>query len=955
MNNHYTQSLFTRKWQSLVALVFLTAISFSSYSQVNKSVTANVLDPEGKGAPGISVKLVSDVDSVMTSTDNNGYFTLSNVKGTTFKITLTSITYDTVYYNGQFEAGKTSLLLPPFTLKMRSNLLADVDLRLQAQIVVKEDTLEYDAKNLKLREGAVAEDALKRLDGVEVDKDGNVTARGEAVTRVRVNGKDYFGGDLKAATKNLPAEIIEKLQIIDDYGDMANITGIRTGDPERILNIQIDPRFNRGEFGNFKAGGGTEDRYQASATMSIKRNNLELGFMGNVNNVNAQMFDFNVQGGGARRGGGGGGGMGGGGMGGFGGGGSGLTNTNSFGVNYRQDVNENLTMYGDYSYGYTNNATLSNNINNYIAEQLEEIRRNESGARSYSHRFSYNVEYKPTDVDYFKLTPTLRIQDRRNTGLIGSDNSLNGVLENRTNTNSFSNNLAPNYGVSGLYNRRLSDNGRNLFFNFSANTSSTEQDEERIQETSFVNPQEDQEVYIRSLVDLQNKSFNGGASVAYTEPLSQFMNWEFSYDYNISNYNNRRFDNALDLAGQQIEDDEIFIGNRIFDYSFQTHRFGTNLRYRSDKIIYSIGASVQPSLLSGDASIQDQTFNVHRKALNFAPIARFEYKFSRTKNLTFNYSGRSNEPSFSQLQPFTDYSNRNSPVTGNPDLNPEFRHEVRLNFNNFDQVTGRQFMVGMSGNTVQDRIVSNRSVRLDPQLGVINETSYLNTDGYYQGNLYYNYAYPLFNKTFVPSYGGFSRYENGVSFNQDKKIESQNFMIAQTIRMRYIPTEKLELSPGITYSYNNTQNSNMGNRGTGNTEITQWQLTFNGSVNITPTFIFGGDLAKTTNNGYSAVVGSNPFIINAYLEKQFLKGRTGSIRFQAYDLLNEQVNVSRTITENMINDSRTNRLARYFMLTLSYRFNTMVGGNSSNNERGQFGPGGQGRMNMGGGMGRGGH
>jgi len=429
------------------------------------------------------------------------------------------------------------------------------------------------------------------------------------------------------------------------------------------------------------------------------------------------------------------------------------------------------------------------------------------------------------------------------------------------------------------------------------------------------------------------------------------MNWEFSYDYNVSTYNNRRNDNALNLAGQQIIDEDIFIGDRIFDYSFQTHRIGTNLRYRSEKIIYSIGASMQPNILSGDATVDGQKSHVNRKGLNFAPIARFEYKFSRTKNLTINYSGRSNEPSFTQIQPFTDYSNRNSPVTGNPDLAAEFRHEIRVNFNNFGTATGRNFMVGMSGNTIEDRIVSNRTVRVDPQLGVINETEYLNTNGYYQGNLYYNYQHPLINKTLVPTYGGFSRFENGVSYNQDNKIVSQNFMLSQNFRLRYLPTEKLEITPGISYTYNNTQNSNLGGRGAGNNEITQWAITFNGSVNITPTFFVGGDLAKTTNNGYSAVVGSNPFIINAYLEKQFLKGRTGSIRFQAYDLLNEQTNVSRSITENMINDSRTNRLARYFMLTLSYRFNTMAGGSTNNDQRGQFGPG----RGMGGMRGMGGH
>lgn len=173
-------------------------------------------------------------------------------------------------------------------------------------------------------------------------------------------------------------------------------------------------------------------------------------------------------------------------------------------------------------------------------------------------------------------------------------------------------------------------------------------------------------------------------------------------------------------------------------------------------------------------------------------------------------------------------------------------------------------------------------------------------------------------------------------------------MLSQGLNFRYNPKETIEITPGVRYSYNQTNNTaSSGDRGNVNSQINSWAYSLNTAINITPTWIWGGDLSKTTNSGYSSVVGANPFIINTYIEKQFLKGKNGSIRFQAYDLLNEQTNVSRNVTENLINDSRSNRLGQYFMLTLSYRFQSFAGG--SMNMGGGPGGGFGGR----GGMGRG--
>ncbi|MBK1441130.1 outer membrane beta-barrel protein [Parapedobacter sp. ISTM3] len=943
--------------------VLLTSLSVLGFSQTNKRVQGTLSNQRGEPVVGASIKLVSPLDSVHTSSGAGGLFTFTNIKGDRFVLTVTSLGLDTLQRSFAFEAGKNELMLP-VSLNESSQMLAEVSVTGVAAMTVKEDTLEYATKDLRLREGALVQDALKKLDGVEVDKDGNVTAQGESVTRARINGRDYFGGDIKAAIQNLPAEIIEKIQIVDDYGDMANLTGNRSGSPERVLNLEIAPENNNGEYGNFRVGGGTEERYQATGSYGKFKDGMQLSVLGNLNNVNANMFDFNIRGGGARRGPGGGsfGGMGGGGFarGGMGGGGfggsDGITNTQSIGINYRQDINDKLLMYGDYSFGHTDNTTLSDRLEEVIAsgENTFISSNMNNGSIGNDHRFSWNVEYKPDQKNFIKFSPNFSYRQNRGDNLSLSRNRLGDVLVNDLENNQTNRSYSPNYGASGLYNRRLSDNGRNIFVNFSINTASTEQDQERIiNSIVFQGSVEDYLAeYEQHLVDLQNKSLNGGTTVSYIEPVGKNSTVEASYDFNFASYDNNRRANAYNLDGAIIDQPGYNVDQQ-YDYTFYTHRGSLTYRYRKDKWNYSLGVAAQPNLLRGAANVNGEYVPISRDGFNWMPVARLEYEMSRTKRFNVNYTGRATEPSVTQIQPFTDYSNPNAPVTGNPNLNAEFTHELRINYRNFDISNGTSFFVGATGSLAEDKIVTNRTtIPNHPTLGVVQETEYLNTSGFYNARGFYNFSKPFSNRTYTISYGGMVMYNNNVSFTtsdvatpgaepdfQTLRNIAKNWLISQNINFRYNPSEFVEVVPGIRYTYNTTTNTVV-SRNNADNNISTWAFTLNGSVNLSPTWIFGADLAKTTNNGYSASVQANPFIINSYIEKQFFKGRTGAIRFQAFDLLNEQINVSRNVTENMIVDSRSNRLARYFMLTVSYRFSNFAGGNMFDRPGGPGGPGG---------------
>jgi len=885
--------------------------ALTAYSQKGKTVKGVLQDSTKSSIIAATIKLVSTTDTLSAASNADGSFSFENIHSNSFTLIVNSLGYETLFKPVTFEKEKTVLDIGTLIMKQGSQLLNEVTIDGTPLITVKEDTLEYKVKDYNLKEDAVTEDLLKKLDGVEVDKDGNVKAQGEDIKRVRINGKDFFGGDVKTATKNLPAEVIEKIQIIDDYGDQANLTGNRSGDPERILNIQIAPEKNNGNFGTFRMGGGSEERYQATGMYNSFTDTRQLSVLGNLNNTNASLFDFNTRGSGARRG------RRGGGGGGRGWNPNGLTNVGSLGLNYRKSfLDEKLTTYGNYSYSHTDNNTLSNSLNqyNYTDSTIINSQNSDKGTLEENHRFDWNVEYKPNDRSYLKISPTFSLNDNKGSLLESEEYQTNEELTNVVARNNTNNSLSPDIGISGLFNQRLNESGRNIFMDFSLNTAKTQQDRDEIVNTLLYSSENPDSLYQRQLIDLDNKRLNGGASISYTEPLNERAKLEFSYNFNFANYDNDRVARDVNEDGGSTINQA---NSNVYNYSFNTNRFSLTYRYQTGKLNYYLGASAQPSLLKGNTQLDGEPITFQRKAINFAPVARFEYKFSRTKGLNITYNGDANEPGFSQLQPIRDISNPQFPITGNPNLDAEFSHNIRLRFNDFNSQTGTSFFVYLNGTLTEDKIVSNRIKSFSDLYGLVQETQYLNTDGFYSMRGFYNYSKSFLKRKYVVSVNGSINYNNNLSFVDSEKNIAKNWVLSQGLNLQINPKEWLEIMPGLRYSFNTTQNS-LANTNLRN--IKTWSYNMNSKVYFIPTLVWGLDLSKMTNNGYSNDVDANPFVIDSYIEKQFLKSNRGAIRLHAFDLLNEQVNISRNVTENSILDSRSNRLARYFMLSLTYRF-----------------------------------
>ena len=350
-------------------------------------------------------------DSLKTITNEKGAFSLNSKQLGDFSISVSYVGFDKKvnYYsqkedNGIIDVGLISLI-------PGSNMLSNVTLEAQ-KIQIKEDTVSYVVDSTMYRKNDNVEAILKNLPGVQVDKDGTVTAQGKQVTKVKVNGKEFFNGDVTTATREINADMVDKIQIIDDYGDQAAFTGIKDGDPSKTMNIQLKKDKNKGYFGNLTAAGGTDNRYLTSLSINKFNNDQQISILGNLNNINSNLFNFGNGGGNAMMGG-----MmrsmgigrGGGGIGSVIGTGNneGLNTLQSIGINYRDTWGSKVEVYGSYSFTDKETKTLKNSTQQTFFQDKTStyIQQSDNDNLADNQRFSFNVEYKIDSMNYIKFNP----------------------------------------------------------------------------------------------------------------------------------------------------------------------------------------------------------------------------------------------------------------------------------------------------------------------------------------------------------------------------------------------------------------------------------------------------------------------------------------------------------------------------------------------------------------------
>lgn len=875
--------------------------------EYSKEVRGIVQDTTGVPLEGVNVRLTSVFDTLFTTTTKAGQFVFSEVRATEYRITYSILGYqiqDRLYTPSKWMAGFEYIVMK---LMPQPTLLKEVNVYGIPPIQIKGDTIQYNAEAYSVREGALLEALLKEFPGVSVDRSGNVRSQGELITRVKVNGKEFFGGDVLTATRNLPAEIVQNVQVIDDYGEKAAFTGIKNTEPEKIVNITLKKDKNKGMFGQITGGMGTNERYIGSVSANSFNASEQISFIGSTNNTNASLYSFgDVSGAGSR---------------------DrtmdlnniidsddGINRVNSLGFNYRDDVSEKTTTYGGYVFTNRNNQTQGINNISSIFQNYTISNRNEVSSANMSnvHKLNWVLESDLSDRTYVKISPSISYNKGD-----GSSENLRKIRNRKQFTHSNMetelSSRAPMLDMELFLNHRFKKPGRNFSFTVKGNTSGSEKldDIEDYQfkvDSSFQEPRIETETLTQFIENNQNNR-NFQVEASYIEPFNKKSFLELNYEYNYTANDNQRstFLQTITNDGGEVLDSM----NIDYAYQFQSNQIGFNYQYNHQRVSYMIGFAAQPIYMSGHTQSLDLV--TEKKDINLIPSVRFSYKIDNLTSFSLTYHGRTNQPNIAQIQPFRDFTNSQNIVTGNPELQPEFSNRFSLQYKSFNLRSGNAFFGNLSFKGVQNKIVTNR---ISIPNTTRQETEFLNTEGYFDAHAYYLYSLAIIENSLNISLSGSVDYNNNLSFINYQKNRGRNLVFSQGFQTSYKVQDWFEVDFRGAYSLNNIRNSlpallnNQANSLVlglgGKTYVKKWMFSF--------------DIAQRYNNGFSNVIDSNPTtIINFYLQKAFLKNDRAVIRLQAFDLLNQNTGISSEVMGSQSFDSRTNRLARYFLLSFNLR------------------------------------
>ncbi len=870
-------------------------------------------------------------------------------------------------------------------------------------IVVKKDTIEYTASSFKTSDNDMLEDLLKKLPGVEIGSDGSITANGETITKITIDGKTFFLDDPQLASKNIPAKLVEKVKVVEKKSDQAIFTGIDDGNEETIIDLSVKRGMMNGLFGNIMAGGGHDVpdkgyysdnktflkdgwRYQTAGMLGNFKEDSQISVIVNANNTNNRGFN-DLAGGmmGGMRGGGGGMGRG---MGGFGGG-NGITSSWMGGLNGAFDLFDgDMELAGNYLY---------NGSDRYVEEESSKITYMQDGSRllndntgssltsSYGHRFGIRMDHE------FSKNTSLLFEPQFNFGggsySERSDFSTMTAVGDQTSfTNKgFNDNVGDNknWSASGrlLFRQRLGKPGRtmsaNINYSFSNNKmnglnqslTQTDFDGDGVMENDIVNQRFDQ---------ISNNSSLTGRFV-YTEPLTSTLFLEASYQYS---WNMNKSGKDTYNSGSSLLDGEKLIFNsngETYDPTYSSsilnryirQRGGLTLTWQKEKVYAQVGAQINPT----DTHNETNGESYDSMVINWAPEARVRYDFNDNSNIQVVYNGSSSQPSTSQLMPVPDNTDPLNISLGNPYLQPYFNHNIRSNFRYTNRKTFTSVNASVNGGIVQDAITNaqwydqagtqysipvngpgtgnvNGRVMVNTPIGKSDfsimsmtnarynqSTSYIGT-GALNSDKYYDAENAEFNyELFNADFPDLGATD---AFTENK-IQTMGFM--QMLRLTYRNDFVELIAGGRTNVSKSWYTMNAVNQ----------QATWNNNVSFEMnwTLPFGmnliGDMNYNWYNGYTTQQ-KPEYILNAEITQLLFKN-TCTLALRAYDLLNQAKNLSVTDASNYHQEVRNNTLGRYIVVSFTWRFGTFGGrrGQGGPGPGGHRGPGGSGGPGMGGG------
>lgn len=920
--------------------LFLIIFSLPAFAQRGGvDVTGTVVE-EGNNEPieQATVRLLNVKDSTMVggvASSRNGNFTLKDIKSGSYLLHVSFVGFDPLYQPLQITGKTNPVNVGKLALSDGSIMLGEaVVIGKAPEVVVRNDTVEYNADSYKTTEGSVLEDLLKKMPGVEVDSEGKITVNGKEIKKVLIDGKEFFSDDPKVASKNLPTKMIEKVQVLDRLSDMARMTGFDDGDEETVINLTVKPGMKQGWFGNAFAGYGSEDRYEGNFMVNRFINNDQFTLMGGLNNTNnmgfsdiaSNMFSgMGGQRGGRSRG----------------GAGNGITSSGNLGLNFSKEFNSKMTLGGNVRYSRSDNEAESKiNRTNILpgdsSTTYNEI--NSSNTKSDNIGADFRMEWKPDTLTQIIFQPSFSYSNSHNREF-GTFNTLTRQRDtvNVGESDYLADGEGYNVNARLEFSRKLNNEGRVFSGSLTGGLSDSYNKGMNYSNTEYFMGNEQNE-----LIDQQfrydNKGFNYRAYLSWVEPIGR--NNFIQATYSISQNKQESLKNSY-TKEEGSEDYNVLdtAYSKSYRNNFINQQASLSFKAVREKYDYTIGVNLAPSHSVSENFVGDSTLSkLTRNVVNLSPMIRFNYRFDKRTNLRINYRGRTTQPTMTQLQPVADISDPLNTITGNPDLKPTYSNNLFARYQKFIPDKQTAFMMMLNANYVVNDIVK-KSIYVGETGKKM--TTYENVNGNYNGNLRVMFNTPLKNKKFSVNSMSMVSFANLNGFINEEKNSNKNYTAMERAGFDF-RSDYLDLGINGNFRYSGTKNSlqnendqNVFNYGVGGTTAIYLPLDFK----------IESDITWSTNSGYAEGYQQKEVLWNASASKSFLKGNQATLRFKIYDILHQRSNISQSVTSEYTQYSEYNTLSSYFMVHFIYRFSIFKGGASMNDVRstggrGHGGPGG---------------
>lgn len=947
-------------------MVLLLLSTLSAFAQ-NKVITVSgrVVEEDTKEPVEMAtVQLLHLPDSAQAAgitTQQKGNFTLPKVKAGKYLLRVSYIGFITQNIPLQLTDKVPEKNMGTIALQSDAVMLAEAVITAEApQVTVVEDTLMYNSSAYRTPEGAMLEELVKKLPGAEIDEDGNVKINGKEVKKIMVDGKEFFGGDVKTGLKNLPVNMIDKLKTYDKKSDLARITGIDDGEEETVLDLKVKKGMNQGWFGNADVAAGTEKRYSGNLMLNRFVDKTQVSLIGGANNVNDQGFSGGGGGPRWRRN-------------------DGLNATKTVGINFATETSK-LETGGSARYNYKSTDVSNINSSERFLSNGNSFSNSNTQNRNKALDFNadFRLEWKPDTMTniifrpYVSYSKSDRLSgsysgtfnedpfnlisnpnDYLNFDDIDENDPLRSIRVNATNSNSMSDGNSLSANASLQFNRKLNNRGRNITFRGTFGYGDNENNQYTEYETRYyqiLNAAGQDSVEFRNqYIATPTENFNYSARITYSEPIgrSTFLQFSYNFQYKYSKSNKGTYDLldypdwVLGTLPDGYQSHYVDSLSKDAEYRYYNHDITAGLRFIREKYQLSTGLSVQPQNSKLSYKKGDYMKDTARTVFNFAPNVDFRYRFSKVSQLRFTYRGRASQPSMENLLPITDNSNPLSIRVGNPGLKPSFTHSMRMFYNTYNAEKQRGIMTHANFSLTQNSI-SNSTEYVEQSGGTISKPE--NINGNWNAFAMFGFNTALKNKKFTINTFTRASYDNRVDFlfDRDKNVNEKNKSTA------------LSLNENLNGAYRNdwfelSLNGSMGyvfERNEMRPERNQqpYNFSYGASTNITLPWkmTLSTNIANNSRRGYSdESMNRNELIWNAQLAQSFLKG-AATVSFEMYDILKQQSNISRSLTASMRSVSEYNGVNSYCMLHFIYRLNVFgsKGAREGMNRRGPgMGPG----------------